>query len=89
MYTIYILKILFSTNFINPLGLYTTTFIDIFSFQHTSQTKPKTMSTAATIKTQSHKGKNNVITAPTPKAIKNSPIVFLNAPTNILPPCRL
>ena len=44
---------------------------------------PNMTSTAATINTQSHKGKNNVIIAPTPNAIKNSPIVFLNAPTNI------
>jgi len=44
---------------------------------------PNITSTAATINTQSHKGKNNVIIAPTPNAIKNSPIVFLNAPTNI------
>jgi len=46
---------------------------------------PNITSTAATSNTQSHKGKNNVIIAPTPNAIKNSPIVFLNAPTNITP----
>ena len=47
---------------------------------------PNITSTAATINTQSHKGKNNVIMAPTPNAIKNNPIVFLNAPTNIIFP---
>lgn len=51
-----------------------------------SQTNPSTISTAATIKTHSQRGKNSVITAPTPNANKNSPIVFLNAPINMFPP---
>jgi len=44
------------------------------------------MSTAATIKTHSQSGRNNVITAPTANANINKPIVFLNAPINMLPP---
>lgn len=34
----------------------------------------------ATTTTQSQRGKNNATIAPTPKAIKNNPMVFLNAP---------
>jgi hypothetical protein len=47
---------------------------------------PITIIIAATTSIQLHIGKNKATTAPTPKAIRNRPIVFLKAPKNIVFP---
>jgi len=46
--------------------------------------KPNIIIIPATTITQSHRGKNNATTAPTPNAIKNNPMVFLKAPNKHL-----